>query len=119
MWNEQNRDKYGFVALGDLLLPERDKERDNISDIVCLHKLVKNSGSHNFMESQIKVSSQLNYKAWEFYLDGYWNTQLCLLIKYGFPLDFDNNTSLHHGCKSHNSAINHADDVKAYIQEEK
>ena len=58
-------EKYGFIPLGDLILRECDKGNENIQNIVCLHKTIKDSGCQNVVGPQIKVHSYLNYKAWE------------------------------------------------------
>ena len=52
-------------------------------------------------------------------MTGYWDTQLLLLLKYGFPLDFDDNSPLESVDKNHSSGIQFADDIQAYLSEEK
>ena len=86
---------------------------------MSLHKNVKASKNHNFLGAQIRIESQLNYAVWEKYLTEYWDQQLCYLIKYGFPLDFNANNPLKHERNNHSSATLHSEDIKAYIAEEK
>ena len=66
-----------------------------------------------------KIKGQLNPDKWQMRLFGYWNDQLCSLIRYGFPLDFNANSPLSHEIKNHSLAVQHTKDVKAYINEEK
>ena len=53
------------------------------------------------------------------YLTDYWDDQLCKLLRYGFPLDFDGNSPLSHVLTNHSSVTQFTEDVKAYINEEK
>ena len=70
------------------------------------------------MKSQIQISSQLKADVWERHLQGYWDSQLLFLIRYGFPLDFDYSTPLQSVDKNHTSANEFTEDIQAYITEE-
>ena len=118
-WDNQMEEKYGFVPLGDILVPKRDDKNPAIGNIKALHQTVKNSKNFNFIESQIQVESQLNPEVWERYLKYYWDKQLCFLIRYGFPLDHKQESPLKHDFKNHSTATDYENDVKAYLQEEK
>ena len=89
---------------------------------MCKHttnvKHTKNSDSFNFMSNQIQVRFQLNPDVWQQCLEGYWDSQLCHLIRYGFPLEFNRDSKLGKNTKNHRSAIMFPEDVEAYIQEE-
>ena len=111
-------DKYGFVPLGDIRIPDRNNKNPSISNIKILHETVKNSKNFNFMDSQIQVESQLNPEVWDAYLKHYWDKQLCYLIRYGFPLDHKEDSPLDHHLKNHNTATQYEADVKAYLKEE-
>ena len=41
-WDNQMRDKYRFIPLGDLLVPKTNEKNKPISDIKMLHETVKN-----------------------------------------------------------------------------
>ena len=82
-------------------------------------KKTKKSKQHNFMGEQVRVSSQMNPAVWETELKDYWDSQLCKLITYGFPLDFDYDHTLKCENKNHNSALMFKNDVHEYIKEEK
>ena len=118
-WDNQMQDKYGYVPLGDILVPEHNNKNPNIQDIKTLHEMVKKSKKFNFTDAQAQLQSQLNPDVWEKYLSHYWDQQLCYLIRYGFPLDHKQESPLNHDFKNHNTATEYEDDVKAYLQEEK
>ena len=117
-WDSQTRDKYGFIPLGDLIVPEKNYKNKAIPNMKVLHETVKKSNKFNFMQAQVEVPSQLNPDVWDEYLVNYWDKQLCFLIRYGFPLDFKKGSTLQHELKNHSTANNYTEDVKAYLQEE-
>ena len=59
-----------------------------------LHLQLREDGRKNFRGLQVPLPSKLNYKIWAQYLREYWDWQLPLLIKFGFPLDFDRDSVL-------------------------
>ena len=117
-WSKQNEQKFGFIPLGPLLLPKSNLKRVMANDPIKLYNITKNSDSFNFMSNQIQVKSQLNPDVWQQCLEGYWDSQLCHLIRYGFPLDFNRGSKLEKNTKNHRSAIMFPEDVEAYKQEE-
>ena len=118
-WNKQMNGKYGFIPLGDLVKPNVDCKNPTITDVKLLHNIVKNAKNHNFLGAQVQVKGQLNPDKWQMRLFDYWDDQLCSLIRYGFPLDFNVNSPLSHEINNHSSAVQYTKDVKAYINEEK
>ena len=118
-WDAQNSEKFGFIPLGDLLLPPIDLKNVTKEKVFDVHRQIKASGTFNFMKSQIQISSQLKPDIWERHLTGFWDSQLLFLIRYGFPLDYDYNSPLTSVDKNHTSATQFADDVQAYLTEEK
>ena len=52
-------------------------------------------------------------------MTNYWYSQLVLLLRYGFPLDFDYNSPLKSVQENHSPATDHTQDVHAYLSEEK
>ena len=83
-----------------------------------LHKIVKAIGDYNFMKVQITLKSQLNPATWDHLLKDYWDSQLCALIRLGFPLDFDRDCPLQSHIKNHTSAKIYPEDVQTYLSEE-
>ena len=117
-WDKQNKFKFGFIPLGTLKVPTNYQPKHSIYDPLVLHKKVKDSGDYNFMKSQITVKSQLNPEVWESLLTDYWDNQLCSLIRFGFPLDFQWDNPLRSHLDNHTSAKIYPQDVEAYLSEE-
>ena len=93
-WLDQNQQKFGFIPLGPLLLPTTNLKRVIGTDLIKLYNVTKNTDSFNFMSSQIQVKSQLHSDVWQQCLESYWDSQLCHLIRYGSPLDFNRTSKL-------------------------
>ena len=68
-----------------------------------MYRCIKNSDVPSFLQCKIPVKTQLNVKQCEKVLDDYWDTQLFDLIKYGFPLDLNENIVLH--CEQINQCL--------------
>ena len=119
LWNSQTEDKFGFIPLGDLTLPSIDLQKYSQENIFDIHRWNKVSGTHNFMQTQIQIQSQLKPDVWQKYLTNYWDSQLLLLLRYGFPLDFDYTSPLRSVNNNHSSASKYTTDVQAYLNEEK
>ena len=94
LWNKQNETKFGFIPMGKLEVPDKVSPSKINADPLTLHKIIKASREYNYKQCQIPIKSQLNPEVWEEQLKGYWDVQLPLFIKYGFPLDFDMETPL-------------------------
>ena len=62
--------------------------------------------------------SKSKYDTWAQYLTTYCDWQLPLLIKYGFPLDFDRDSDINCEKMNHKSPIKYPEHVIAYLQEE-
>ena len=118
LWDLQNRDKFGFIPLQDQLLPPDDNPAVKKQSVWQDHAEVAKTGTYNFMKAQIPVHSQLNVKNWEKHLQEYWDRQLILLIKYGFPLDVDPSITLKHEINNHQSAVDFPKDIRVYLDEE-
>ena len=119
VWKQQSKFDFGFVPLSDFIpIPNHEGLKTDITDPSALHKLMKASGTYNFLGLKIPLQSQLNVDQWEKQLEGYWDTQLLELIKYGFPMDFNRQSPLRWEDKNHNSALQFPQDVEAYLKEE-
>ena len=105
VWRRQSEFNFGFVPLGDQMLPKivTVNEAKGKSPIQ-IHEIVRSSSKPNFMQARIQIHSQLKVEAWKKYLEGYWDQQLCELIQFGFPLDFNSSCILN--------------DIEAYLEEE-
>ena len=117
-WDSQTIDKYGFIPLSEMILPKTNRKNLSLATIFDIHRSIVDTNNHNFMEAQIEIESQLNPDAWDKYLENYWDKQLPLLIRYGFPLDFNPASPLQHQEINHASANLFTKDVAHYLQEE-
>ena len=115
----QNTPMFGFIPIYGLKGCVYDRHENNTcQNIMELHQRLRNDGRHNYVGLQIPVLSKLNPEIWEKYLQNYWDWQLPLLIKYGFPIDFVRNANICHELGNHNSANQYPDHVLHYLQEE-
>ena len=118
LWDVQNKHKFGFIPLGDLLLPKQVLPKNGEVDNILLHQRIKNSGYYNFMGEQITLNSQLNPDAWDAYLHDYWDKQLPLLVRFGFLLDYNRDGVLKSQEENYTAAKLFPEDIKAYLDEE-
>ena len=118
-WKCQTSFDFGFTPLGEFINSERATQSEMVADDpIELHKIIKNSGTYNYLGCRIPVRSQLKVDNWVQELQGYWDTQLLEFLKYGFPLDFNRDSKLRSEGKNHKSALQFPMDVDAYLQEE-
>ena len=115
----QNRPLFGFIPIYGLKSRVYDSNRNTTcTDIIKLHKELRLDNRPTYMGLQIPVFSKLNHDKWARYLNEYWDWQLPLLIKYGFPLDFDRNSIVYNDRINHKSALQFPDHVTTYLQDE-
>ena len=115
----QNTPLFGFIPIYGLKGRVYDRRKNNICQkITELHQKLRKDGRHNYVGLQIPVPSKLNAEKWASYLTGYWDWQLLLLVKYGFPIDFNRNKNICHTLGNHNSADQYPEHVSHYVQEE-
>ena len=118
-WDNQTTDKYGFIPLSEMMLPTtKHCKNSSLATIFDIHRSIVDTNTHNFMKAQIEIQSQLNPDAWDKYLKNYWDQQLLLLIRCGFPLDFNPASPLQHEETNHASAKLFPKDIAHYLQEE-
>ena len=116
---EQNRPLFGFIPIYGLKSRVYDNGNNSVcTDIIELHKKLRTDGRPNYLGLQTPIISKLNYGKWAAYLHNYWDWQLPLLIKYGFPLDFDRNQDICSDKINHKSAIEYPEHVATYLREE-
>ena len=119
LWDTQTNDKFGFIPLQDQILPTSQTTDLYFTDLLEAHKIITTSGTYNFIKSQLQIPSQLKPDIWNKYLTNYWDKQLQYLIRYGFPLDFDNKVELTHTVGNHGSDNKYPQDLEADLAEEK
>ena len=116
---QQNTPAFGFIPIYGLGSRVIDRKQGSLcNDILQLHRILRSDGRYNFRGLQIPVASKLNYDVWSKYLTEYWDWQLPLLIKYGFPLDFNRNSPIVSEKINHKSATSYPDHVDVYLKEE-
>ena len=118
-WRHQSAFNFGYVPLGDQLMPGVDIMNDamNLTPIE-MHYAVRETNNPNFMLARILVKGQLNVEAWCEHLGEYWDQQLLQLIRFGFPLDFNRACDITNEPGNHKSAVDYPNDIDAYIAEE-
>ena len=110
---------FGFIPIYGIKSQAIDKcDNAECNDILQLHRMLRKDGRHNYMGLQIPVLSKLNPEVWAKYLHQYWDLQLPLLIKYGFPLDFNRDSVTTSHNINHKSATEYLDYVLVYLEEE-
>ena len=115
----QSKYDFRFIPLSHQVMPENhDINTAHDVSVIETHKRVKHTGLPNFLGAGIPIKSQLNTKAWQELLHDYWDKQLLQFIKFGFPLGFNRNCVLNHTSENHKYALEHPEQVKAYIDEE-
>ena len=119
LWDKQTVGKFGYIPLAPQIVGKKGQINMKASNLLHIHSKVKQTGTHNFMQAQIDIPSQLKVEAWEANLKDYWDKQLLQLIRYGFPLSFDHNIALRPSDTNHSSAKHHPKDIEIYLNEEK
>ena len=106
-----NKDKFGLFHLGIYAFPDRySQSMEGETVFYC----IRDSDQYNFMGEQITLKPQLNPDVWDAYVQDYWDKQLPLLIRFGFPIDY----GLENQEDNHTSAKSFPEDIKAYVDEE-
>ena len=107
--------KIGYSAKPNCILSSHN------FDPVKTHNVVKATNKCNFEEAKIQLPSNINFKLLEELCKDYWDYQLPLFLKYGFPLDFPVNqeTKLISSEVNHSSAVKFPTHVQHYLDTEK
>ena len=96
-----------------LNFPDQITPKDIKSTSIQLHNVIAASGKHNFLGDQINVKSQL------IHICGMLTCKIIpLLIRFGFPVDFDRTSVLKSLEDNHSSARLFPKDIEAYLDEE-
>ena len=118
--SQQNTKQFGFFPKSALKTYEGQAVQwDQVPDILQAHRLIKHSKLPNFLHCCIPVQSGLNIKAWRCYLKNYWDQQLCDLLEFGFPLDFDRSCQLDSTEENHTSANENMEEIVKFLEEER
>ena len=85
---------------------------------IVAHKVGASFKKPNHLGARVKVDTQLNLQEWYDQLQDYWDQQLLDFLTFGFTLDFNRSSPFHWEWGNHKSALDHPDDIDAYLQEE-
>ena len=115
---EQTGGYFGFVPQTSLKVYQGSVVNwENIPTTLEAHKLVRSSGTHNYLKCRIPVNSHLKIDNWTYFLKDYWDKQI-VDLHYGFPLDFNRNSPLTSTYDNHTSANTDIEHVRQYVKEE-
>ena len=64
VWDTQKFGKFGFIPIESQILPQCQRVMQVTDNLLNIHKIVKATCTHNFMEAQVRVPSQLNVEVW-------------------------------------------------------
>ena len=117
-WRKQSEFDFGFIPLSDFKAPPNENINNPPQSPLQVHHQIKSTGVLNFVLCRIPIESQLCMDEWQAVLKGYWDTQLIDLLRFGFPLDFNRNSSLKCDSRNHSLATDFPLDVEAYLKEE-
>ena len=93
-------------------------------DLLKIHKQVVDSGQYNYQGCRIEVNEKIDTKFMNRMLEGYNDMAVCDLLKYGFPIDLDNNfrknltTEIPKHFRNHNGARSFPEHMNKYLQKE-
>ena len=65
LWDVQNKFKFGFIPLGNQLMPDHLNPVDVDANPLALHNCMVESKEYNFLQNQINLKSQLNPDIWD------------------------------------------------------
>ena len=124
---EQQHKPFGFLPITELkyrdcyvsTVPNEIYTWDTF-DAIKVHEKVKATGTYNFLEARIQIPSSINLELLDKVCEGYWDWQLPLLLRYGFPLDFPKKAlaSLISSEVNHSSALQFPSDIENYLKSE-
>ena len=89
-------------------------------DPILVHHKVKATGTYNFLQACIQIPSAINLDLLDELCSDYWDWQLPLLLRFGFPLDFPDyaHSKLISSDINHASALQFPGDIKHYLETE-
>ena len=85
-----------------------------------MHHKVRATGSYNFLQARIQIPSTINLDLLDKLCGDYWDWQLPLFLRFGFPLDFpqEARSKLISSNVNHASALQYPGDIKHYLETE-
>ena len=121
----QQNQLMGFVPLSPLQFSHiRDctkcqVEKQWLEKPVELYKYVKSFNCPNFLGARVQVNLDMNIDLIDKLAVSYWDWQLPLFLRFGFPMDFRGSQGdLRNDGSCHASARDNPDHVSAYLEDE-
>ena len=121
----QQQQKTGFIPLSPLQfghIKHCNKcivDKDLLAKPVLLYNCVKKHKCPNFLGARIQVNFDINLDLVDKLCMDYWDWQLPLFLRFGFPMDFQGDLSrLRNEGYCHSSAKQHPADVLTYLSDE-
>ena len=121
----QQQQHTGFIPLSPLQLVGIKActkcmiDKELCKDPVKLHQYVKQFQCLNFVGARVQVNHSINFELLEHLAKDYWDWQLPLFLKFGFPMDFKGEISnLKNATSSHASARQFPEHVTMYLEDE-
>ena len=122
----QQYNAFGFLPLNNLkkvgvarsLRPNKAICNSDFSPVE-VHREVRATGKYNYQKAKILLPSPINFQLFEHLAKDYWDWELPLMLKYGFPLCFPHNEKdLESGEINHSSAMKYPAHVETYLTTE-
>ena len=83
-----------------------------------LYEQVRATGVPNYMAARVQIPSQLNCDAWDASLADYEDREICLFLRYGWPVTYTAPQPPVSTAKNHASALRHPKDISTFIHKE-
>ena len=125
---KQQKNPYGFLPISNLKrMRLAYNARPNVVlaseqfDPIEVHKQVRATGKYNYEEAKIQLPSQINFDLLAELSKDYWDYQLPLFLRFGFPLDFPKNKESHLKTaeENHASAVKYDKHIETYLDTER
>ena len=90
-------------------------------DPIKVHERVRSTGKYNYEEAKIQLPSRINFELLTELSEDYWDYQLPLFLRFGFPLDFPKNkeNDLQTTDENHASAVRYGSHIDTYLATER
>lgn len=91
---------------------------DEFPDFASCYNAIKVENCHNFLGAKITLNSALNLEKWEEELAAYHDREICLFLRYGWPVGYELDSPPTSVEENHHSGQQHLTHVRNFIQKE-
>lgn len=92
--------------------------RAHFPEFASIYSSIKSRNLPNFLGARITIKSDLNLENWEHSLKDYHDRDVCLFLRYGWPVGYEADVTPTSVDNNHQSAVQHASHVKKFIDVE-